>query len=117
MCDCLIQDYYLGSSFETRIISKSLPVTGRKCNTPVNVSEKRKLIDTLFSLTTYLLCKCFLFIDDKYNNEWTNEWIFCYSFSWINRLVNCSYTTKCRRLKLRPGNTFTFFSSTQFSVM
>ena len=72
-CDFLIQDSYLGSSFETRIISKSLPVTGPKCNRPVNVSEKRKLIDTSFSLTTYLLYKYFPFIDDKYNNEWTNE--------------------------------------------
>ena len=60
-----------------------------KYNRPVNSSEKRKLINKLFSLTTYLLCEYFLFIDNKYNNEWMNEWILCYNFMWTNILINC----------------------------
>ena len=59
---------------------KSLPVTGPKCNRPINSSEKRRHINKLFPLTTYLLCKYFLFIDNKYNNEWMNG-----SFDTISR--------------------------------
>ena len=85
-----------------------------KYSRPVNSSEQRKRINKLFLLTTYLLCKYFLFIDNKHNNEWMNEWIFCYNFSWTNRLINCRISRRQRRLKLRLGNTF---SSTQFSVL
>ena len=73
-----------------------------------------------FSLTACLLCKYFVLIDNKYNNEWMNEWMTEWVFATIsldqqvNKLQSFSSTTKCRRLKLRLGNTF---SSTQFSVL